>query len=101
MKNIQKDDAYHTLNFINSWINNVDARTSFCISICNGVIIGFVLFVNGSPSVFANIQNTRKISCMLIKSNCLEYFIWDKLLINHIYVFGNQSQNKQYQVSVQ
>ncbi len=62
-----KDDAYHTLDFINSWINNVDAKTSFALAYV-AVLIGFV-FVNGSPAVFANIQSTEKItSCMLIKA---------------------------------
>ena len=62
-----KDDAYHTLDLINSWINNVDAKTSFALAYV-AVLIGFV-FVNGSPSVFADIQSAEKITaCMIFKA---------------------------------
>ena len=62
-----KDDAYHTLDLINSWINNVDAKTSFALAYV-AVLIGFV-FVNGSPSVLTDIASAEKTTaCMVIKA---------------------------------
>lgn len=62
-----KDDAYHTLELINSWINNVDAKTSFALAYV-AVLVGFV-FVNGSPAVLQEIVKMESVTrCMVIKA---------------------------------
>ena len=62
-----KDDAYHTLDLINSWINNVDAKTSFALAFV-AALIGFV-FVNGSPDIFSEISGVDKVTtCMVVKA---------------------------------
>ena len=56
-------------SLINSWINNVDAKTSFALAYV-AVLIGFV-FVNGSPSIFEDIQSVgidKITACMIIKA---------------------------------
>lgn len=40
-----KEDAYYTLNLINSWINNIDAKTSFALAFVV-VLVGFILEKN-------------------------------------------------------
>lgn len=61
-----KDDAYHTLDLINSWINNVDAKISFALAFV-AVLIGFV-FSNGLPGIFVEIVKADKITvCMILK----------------------------------
>ncbi len=80
-----KDDAYHTLDLINSWINNVDAKTSFALAYV-AVLIGFV-FVNGSPSVFTDIQSTEKIvACMIIKA-IIVIALYGTSLLSIIFMF--------------
>nr|WP_302597134.1 Pycsar system effector family protein [uncultured Cellulosilyticum sp.] len=61
-----KDDAYHTLDLINSWINNVDAKTSFALAFVT-VLIGFV-FANDLPATFIEIVQMDKITvCTILK----------------------------------
>lgn len=62
-----KDDAYHTLDLINSWINNVDAKTSFALAFV-AALIGFI-FVNGSPAVLSEILRADKVTtCIVVKA---------------------------------
>lgn len=62
-----KDDAYYILELINSWINNVDAKTSFALAYVT-VLVGFI-FVNGSPAVFQEIMKIEKVTgCMVLKA---------------------------------
>lgn len=59
-----KDDAYHTLDLINSWINNVDTKTSFALAFV-AVLIGFV-FVEGSPTMFSEIKAVEQITAVMV-----------------------------------
>ena len=36
-----KDDAFKTLQIINTWISNIDTKTSFCLAFC-AVMIGIL-----------------------------------------------------------
>lgn len=45
-----KDDAYQTLELINSWINNVDTKVSFALAYVV-VLIGFVFYNAGTVPV--------------------------------------------------
>ena len=43
-----KEDAYQTIDLINSWINNVDTKTSFALAYA-AVLMGFA-FANGTSA---------------------------------------------------
>lgn len=51
-----KEDAYQTIELINSWINNVDTKTSFALAYV-AVLMGFA-FAHGTPAVFKELMNT-------------------------------------------
>ncbi len=45
-----KDNAEYTLDIVNSWINNIDSKASYALSLA-GILIGFIL-IQGLPKVF-------------------------------------------------
>lgn len=55
----KKEDAYCTLEMINTWINNIDTKVSFAIAIL-GVMIGFI-FGKGTPKAFINIGKASRL----------------------------------------
>lgn len=55
-----KEDAYRTLEMINTWISNIDTKVSFALSIA-GVLIGFV-FSKGMPSAFKRVGEVSKLA---------------------------------------
>lgn len=57
-----KDDAYQSLQIINSWIGNMDTKISFALAFVS-VLIGFI-FSNGVPHIFKEISQARKISLL-------------------------------------
>ena len=59
----EKEDAYKTLEIINSWINAMDTKASFLLAYI-AVIMGFV-FTSGIPHVF-EVINASNISFLLI-----------------------------------
>ena len=59
-----KEDAYQTINLINSWINNVDTKTSFALAYA-AVLMGFA-FANGTSAVFQEAKNTCPLTCGII-----------------------------------
>ncbi len=50
-----KEDAYQTIALINSWINNVDAKTSFALAYVTA-LMGFA-FTDGIPDVFTELKD--------------------------------------------
>ncbi|MGC4019989.1 MAG: DUF5706 domain-containing protein [Muricomes sp.] len=59
-----KEDAYQSLQMVNSWISNIDAKISFTMAFV-AVLMGFV-FSNGIPRVFIEISKlngVQQISC--------------------------------------
>lgn len=55
-----KDDAYQSIGMINSWISNIDTKTSFALAFV-GVLIG-VIFNRGIPKAFATVTMVSRIS---------------------------------------
>ena len=90
-----KVDAYNTLNLINSWINNVDAKTSFALAF-TAVLFGFI-FIKGTPIMIFDILNSEKVFILYCSKGFLFHnIICNKLTINNFYVFGNKSENHKY-----
>lgn len=59
-----KNRAEYTLNTVNSWINNIDAKASYALSFV-GVLIGFVL-IHGSPQIFSVYIETEKCNILIL-----------------------------------
>lgn len=59
-KAYKKEDAYQTLDIINSWIGNMDTKVSFALALA-GVLIG-VIFEKGVPSAFHRIAEVSKLA---------------------------------------
>lgn len=55
-----KDDAYKSLEMINTWINNIDTKVSFALAL-TGVFIG-IIFEKGVPKAFQIINEVTKLS---------------------------------------
>jgi len=58
-KVFSKDDAYQTLEIINSWIGNMDTKVSFALAFV-GVLIGSI-FKEGLPNAFKKIESIPNI----------------------------------------
>ena len=58
-KSFSKDDAYQTLEIINSWIGNMDTKVSFALAFV-GVLIGSI-FKEGLPNAFQKIGSILNI----------------------------------------
>ena len=56
----KKEDAYETLNIINTWIGNMDTKVSFALALV-GVLIG-VIFEKGMPGAFDRISQVSKLA---------------------------------------
>lgn len=54
-----RDDAYQSLEMINGWISNIDAKVSFALALA-GVLIGFV-FQTGFPRALQRISEVSKL----------------------------------------
>lgn len=55
--NYKKEDAYKTLELINTWIGNVDTKISFALAF-EAVLIGFV-FNKDTTNIFKNILDLK------------------------------------------
>lgn len=68
VQTFKKDDAYQTLNIINSWIGNIDTKVSFALAFV-GVLIGSI-FKEGLPKAF------EKIGCVsnVCKAEAIDIF---------------------------
>ncbi len=56
-KRYEKEDAYRTLEIVNSWISNVDAKISYGLTFIS-VLMGFI-FVHGLPRAFTKASNVH------------------------------------------
>jgi ABC-type multidrug transport system fused ATPase/permease subunit len=56
----QKEDAYQSLEMINTWINNIDTKVSFALALV-GVLIGMV-FGAGTPKALQRISEVSKLA---------------------------------------
>ncbi|MCQ2535247.1 MAG: DUF5706 domain-containing protein [Clostridia bacterium] len=59
-KSYSREDAYKTLEIINGWIGNMDAKISFALAFV-GILVGYI-FSNGMPKIFEKIANVNKLS---------------------------------------
>ena len=59
-KSYSREDAYKTLEIINGWIGNMDAKISFSLAFV-GILVGYI-FSNGMPKIFGKIANVNKLS---------------------------------------
>lgn len=59
-KSYSREDAYKTLEIINGWIGNMDAKISFALAFV-GILVGYI-FSNGMPKIFEKIANVDKLS---------------------------------------
>lgn len=55
-----KEDAYQALSLINTWISNIDTKTSFALALV-GVLIGMI-FSDGIPNAFQKISEVSKLA---------------------------------------
>lgn len=55
-----KEDAYHTLEIIDTWISSLDTKVSYALALV-GVLIGIV-FSAGLPSAFQKVAVVSKLS---------------------------------------
>ena len=69
-----REDAYQSLEMVNSWINNVDSKISYILAFI-GVIIGFV-FIQGTPKAFANISQADEITCRMLLESILVVLLY-------------------------
>lgn len=60
VKDYGREDAYKTLEIINGWIGNMDAKISFALAFI-GILVGYI-FSNGLPNAFEKIANVTKLS---------------------------------------
>lgn len=74
-----KEDAFHTLDLINSWINNVDTKASFALAF-QAVVIGFC-FNNGLPASIKTFIDT------LPKDRTLS--VWMQMIAVIIFIVGS------------
>lgn len=56
----EKEDAYRSLEMINTWISNLDTKVSFALALV-GVLIG-VIFSEGLPNAFQRISEVSKLA---------------------------------------
>ena len=56
-----REDAYQSLEMVNSWINNVDNKISYALAFI-GVLIGFV-FIQDTPKTIENISQADEFNC--------------------------------------
>lgn len=56
----EKEDAYRSLEMVNTWINNLDTKVSFALALV-GVLIG-VIFSEGLPNAFQRISEVPKLA---------------------------------------
>lgn len=54
-----KEDAYQTLEMVNTWISNIDTKVSFTLALA-GVLIGFI-FSTGLPSALKIVSEVSKL----------------------------------------
>lgn len=59
-KSYEKEDAYHTLSIINTWIENMDNKVSLSLAL-SGVLIA-VVFEKGMPNSWKRIGSVIKLS---------------------------------------
>lgn len=59
-KSYSREDAYKTLEIINGWIGNMDAKISFALAFV-AILVGYI-FSNGMPKIFGKIANVNKFS---------------------------------------
>lgn len=69
-----REDAYQSLEIVNSWINNVDSKVSYALAFI-GVIIGFV-FIQGMPKAFANISQADEITYRILLESILVVLLY-------------------------
>lgn len=69
-----REDAYQSLEMVNSWINNVDSKVSYALAFI-GVIIGFV-FIQGTPKAFTNISQADEITCRMLLESILVVLLY-------------------------
>ena len=55
-----KDDAYQSLEMINTWISNIDTKVSFALALA-GVLIG-IIFEEGFPNALQRICEVSKLA---------------------------------------
>ena len=55
-----KEDAYQALSLINTWVSNIDTKTSFALALV-GVLIGMI-FSDGIPNAFQKIAEVSKLA---------------------------------------
>lgn len=60
-----KEDAFRSLEMINSWINTMDTKISFVMAFIS-VLIGFI-FSNGLPEMFDEIKKFEKLQQMTLE----------------------------------
>ncbi len=64
-----KEDAYQSLEMINTWISNIDTKVSFALALV-GVIIGFVMEMGMPASIqkVCELSDDTKLTCIDIIS---------------------------------
>ena len=76
----KREDAYSTLENINSWISNIDTKISFALALV-GVLVGSI-FEKGVPQIFEKIAKYSKASEL---SGC---DILNSILVILLYIFS-------------
>ncbi|MDE6019648.1 MAG: hypothetical protein K2H01_01445 [Ruminococcus sp.] len=56
----KKDDAFQILTLINTWISNIDTKTSFALALAS-IFIGMI-FTNGIPNAFQRIVDVSELT---------------------------------------
>lgn len=64
-----KESAEHTLDLINSWINTIDTKASYALSLTS-ILTGFIL-IQGVPQAFSSFVASEKISFSVFASAIL------------------------------
>lgn len=80
-----KDDAYQTLELINSWINNIDAKISFALAYVS-VLAGFV-FANGSPAVFKEIVDLEVMAKGIVIKAAIVILLYITSFLSIVFMF--------------
>lgn len=83
-KKFSKEDAYQTLNLINSWINNIDVKTSFALAFL-AVLVAFTLD-KGTPRIFSEIFTTECITCLMVFQLILGFMLYLNSILSIIFM---------------
>lgn len=69
-----KEGAEHTLDLVNSWINAVDTKASYALSLTS-ILTGFIM-IQGVPQAFSSLCNAQAITFQILINAALVFLLY-------------------------